>query len=209
MSYDPFASTTPVQNEPKNQGMGLMVAIIVSAIVVAAVLVVGAVWLLTRDSGGDIAAASPSPSAEVSVTPTPSPSAEVSVTPTPSPSFVADQDALARAEVLGFSPVAHELDIDDIHEYYSEAFSSGRMFEELIPHTEDGVNYAAAFMYKVTDYKAAGRFGGEFDKDRRDELAKIELQFLTVSDLDFTVKYTRTDGSVFEHDGTAPDSSAP
>lgn len=249
MSHDPFAHPaapdhpaapenaaapahppTP-ENAVAQDDDGRKIAIIVLSVVAAVTLmavVFGAFWLLNRDEGETVAAASPSPTTEESADASPVPETEeetnswpmpdideddTNPSPVPeddeqnggsSPAPEVDQEALARAEALGFTPVAYEMDIEEISDYYKELQSSLELFDELIPATEEGAEYVHAFMLVIADHKAATMFGGAFDGESRDKFAQRELQFLTVSDMDINIKITRTDGSVFEHDGTAP-----
>src|SRR5690554_278792 len=209
MSYDPFAHPVPPHPAGQKTSDGRTVTIIVLAVVAVAILVagvVGTVWMFNRDEGGAVAAASPSPTAEPhrgSAHPSPTPEGDHDAVSS-SPPVEVDQEALARAEALGFSPVAYEMGIEEIADYYSEQQTSLELFEDLIPATEEGAEYVYAFMLVIADHKSAGMFGSAFEGESRDEFAAIELQFLTVSDMDVNIKITQSDGSVFEHDGTAP-----
>lgn len=227
MSHDPFTPVVSPEPGASNSGNGRTIAIVVAAVVVAALLVagvIGAVWLVSRDGNGVGAAASATPTPEESLSPSPTP--EESVSPTPAVSEVptspsptpdvdqpetnpsaepeVDQDGLARAEALGFSPVAYEMGIEEIDEYYTELQTSLKLFEDLIPATEEGAEYVHAFKIVIADHKAAARFGSAFEGESRDEFAAIELQFLAVSDMDVDITITNSDGSVFRHEGTAP-----
>lgn len=232
MSHDPFAPVVLPEPGASNSGNGRTIAIVVAAVVVAALLVagvIGAVWMLNRDGDGLAAAASATPTPEESVSPSPTPEAtEEPTSPSPTPEVTedptgpsptpevdqpeinpsagpeVDQDGLARAEALGFSPVAYEMDIDEIDEYYTELQTSLKLFEDLIPATEEGAEYVHAFKIVIADHKAAARFGSAFEGESRDEFAAIELQFLAVSDMDVDITITNSDGSVFRHEGKAP-----
>ena len=235
MSDDSFAHVVSPESDVSKSGNRRTLIIVVSAVAAAVILivgVVGTVWMLNRDGGGYVAAAStspepeptvstspepeptvsPSPEPEPTVSPSPepepavSPSSEPEPEPTVSPSSTPEPDrgGLARAEALGFTPVVYEMGIDEIHDYYSELRTSLELFQELIPPTEEGAEYVHAFMLMITDHKAAARFGATFDGEARDRLAALELQFLAVADMDVDIKITNTDGSVFQHDGTAP-----
>lgn len=212
MSYDPFAAPLPPSHENVKSGNSTTVVIVAAVVAILTILALGvgvAWWILSRDSDEVAVAAQSLPTAEPVEEKAPGPTAEPGETAEPAESaaptpFEPDPDALSHAESLGFTPVAYQMDIEAIREHYMEAASSGTLYEELIPATEEGADYVYAFMLAVTDYKAAGMFGGTFDGATRDEFANLELQFLTLADLDLDVHITQSDGTVFEHDGTAP-----
>ena len=68
MSYDPFTHTVSPQPEASKNGNGRRAAIVVSAVVAVAIVVlgvIGTIWMLNRDEGVPVVAASPSPTPEI------------------------------------------------------------------------------------------------------------------------------------------------
>lgn len=90
----------------------------------------------------------------------------------------------------------------DMYETYA-ALADDEALWEYVPQTEEGVHYYQAFLFKLMDFKVGESFE-RLSSEEYDELRDLEKRFLALEDLDITVEFTRSDGTVFRHDGTAP-----
>jgi hypothetical protein len=91
---------------------------------------------------------------------------------------------------------------EEVYDTYIAMSEDDSIFE-IIPRTDEGWDYFRAFMYKITDYKAAELFG-PLDQETLQEMAALERRFLALEDLELTIDITRTDGTTFVHDGKPP-----
>lgn len=90
-----------------------------------------------------------------------------------------------------------------LYDYYVAKIDDDSIFE-IIPRTDEGWAYFSAFMYRVTDYKAAESIGGPLTRDQRRDLVDLNTRFVNLEDLELTVDIKRSDGTQFIHDGKPP-----
>ena len=202
--YDP--ATSPVQQEgyvpaqPKRSRLGLilglaggLVVVIVVGLVVVGLLLSGLLAGATNTAGSNDKPAS---------------SAEPSESSTPDPEESDADSGLAEWDALKDR-------YDDEYAKYKAAISSGEMYD-YVPDTDKGREYYTAFLYILIDHKSALTFvelgiddmnPAELDStidEYETKLDELLDTFLANEDLDADIKITRSDGTVFESDGSAP-----
>ena len=119
----------------------------------------------------------------------------------------------SQASLAGWEELKERYDSE--YNTYKAASGTSEMYN-YVPDTDKGREYYTAFFYILIDYKSAlGFVELGIDSMNPAELASTvdeyetmldELldTFLANEDLDTDIKITRSDGSVFESDGSAP-----
>lgn len=111
----------------------------------------------------------------------------------------AEEAAMPWTQDIALERVSADL----LYQHYVGRMNDGTLYE-IIPDTDEGREYFLAFMYVVTDVKAAESIRGELTEEEKQYLLDLEQRFLKLEDLDVSLDITRSDGTRFVHDGTAP-----
>lgn len=187
---------TPYQgagfNPPRKKSGGPVIAMV---LVVGLVIVTGLIWQVVR-SVSDLTGTAGGG------------------TPSTSSSAGADEVPIY---ILGERPGWPELSdhVETMHQKYSDALADGSI-TKYVPDTDEGIAYAQAFVYILTDYKVALMWMGATastepsDLDNqiagfRSEVDGYEARFLAGEDLGATVRIVHEDGTVFESEGVGPE----